>query len=56
MRALESLPHERALDSIRAYNSMRDDLMLYLRPFAESGREVREEDVTAFFASRRARA
>ncbi|KAG9128397.1 hypothetical protein FRC07_013737, partial [Ceratobasidium sp. 392] len=55
MRALESLPHERALDSIRAYNSMRDDLMLYLRPFAESGREVREEDITAFFAERRAR-
>ncbi|QRV93465.1 metaphase-anaphase transition protein (Mlo2) [Ceratobasidium sp. AG-Ba] len=56
MRALQSLPREHALDSIRAYNSMRDDLMLYLRPFAESGREVREEDITAFFASRRARA
>lgn len=56
MRALGSLPRERALDSIRAYNSMRDDLMLYLRPFAESGREVREEDITAFFASRRNRA
>ncbi|KAF8600969.1 hypothetical protein BDV93DRAFT_400053, partial [Ceratobasidium sp. AG-I] len=52
MRALETLPRERALDSIRAYNSMRDDLMLYLRPFAESGREVREEDITAFFAQR----
>ncbi|CAE6443733.1 unnamed protein product [Rhizoctonia solani] len=53
MRALATLPHERALDSIRAYNSMRDDLMLYLRPFADSGREVREEDITAFFQRRR---
>ncbi|KAB5590419.1 Metaphase-anaphase transition protein (Mlo2) [Ceratobasidium theobromae] len=55
MRALSTLPHERALDSIRAYNAMRDDLMLYLRPFAESGREVREEDITAFFEQRRRR-
>ncbi|CAE6416355.1 unnamed protein product [Rhizoctonia solani] len=53
MRALATLPHERALDSIRAYNAMRDDLMLYLRPFADSGREVREEDITAFFQRRR---
>ncbi|CAE6378074.1 unnamed protein product [Rhizoctonia solani] len=53
MRALATLPHERALDSIRAYNAMRDDLMLYLRPFAASGREVREEDITAFFQRRR---
>ncbi|CAE7231227.1 unnamed protein product [Rhizoctonia solani] len=52
MRALATLPHERALDSIRAYNAMRDDLMLYLRPFADSGREVREEDITAFFQRR----
>jgi len=27
--------------------------MQYLRPFAESGREVREEDVNAFFESRK---
>ncbi|CAE6502605.1 unnamed protein product [Rhizoctonia solani] len=53
MRALATLPHEQALDSIRAYNAMRDDLMLYLRPFADSGREVREEDITAFFQRRR---
>ncbi|KAH7323370.1 hypothetical protein B0J17DRAFT_582184 [Rhizoctonia solani] len=53
MRALATLPHEQALDSIRAYNAMRDDLMLYLRPFADSGREVSEEDITAFFQRRR---
>ncbi|KAG8974334.1 hypothetical protein FRC05_007640 [Tulasnella sp. 425] len=49
LRALESLPRDKALDSIRAFNEMRDDLLAYLRPFAQEGKVVSEEDVTAFF-------
>ncbi|KAG8935196.1 hypothetical protein FRC01_007429 [Tulasnella sp. 417] len=49
LRALESLPRDKALDSIRAFNEMRDDLLAYLRPFAQEGKVVSEKDVTAFF-------
>ncbi|KAH7922543.1 hypothetical protein BV22DRAFT_1094441 [Leucogyrophana mollusca] len=49
LRALQHLPRERAIDGIRAFNDMRDDLMAYLRPFAQEGKVVGESDVTAFF-------
>ncbi|KAH7915581.1 hypothetical protein BJ138DRAFT_1141652 [Hygrophoropsis aurantiaca] len=49
LRALQRLPRERAIDGIRAFNDMRDDLMAYLRPFAQEGKVVGEADVTAFF-------
>ncbi|KAG8937753.1 hypothetical protein FRC00_001173, partial [Tulasnella sp. 408] len=49
LRALEALPRDKALDSIRAFNEMRDDLLAYLRPFAQAGKVVSEKDVTAFF-------
>ncbi|KAF8587623.1 hypothetical protein K439DRAFT_1385634 [Ramaria rubella] len=52
MRALMSLPRDRAIDGIRAYNAMRDELMVYLRPFAQEGRVVREEDVREFFETK----
>lgn len=49
MRALERLPRDRAIDGIRAFNDMRDDLLAYLRPFAQEGRIVSEADVRQFF-------
>jgi len=55
MRALGNLPREKALDGIRAYNDMRDDLLSYLRPFAAEGRVVSEVDMKQFFEERKAR-
>ncbi|KAI0055286.1 hypothetical protein BV25DRAFT_1873175 [Artomyces pyxidatus] len=52
LRALERIPRERALDGIRAFNDMRDDLVQFLRPFAQEGKVVAEEDVRAFFDQR----
>ncbi|KII85393.1 hypothetical protein PLICRDRAFT_68097, partial [Plicaturopsis crispa FD-325 SS-3] len=52
MRALQRLPRERALDGIRAFNAMRDDLVKYLRPFATEGKVVDEDAVKTFFESR----
>ncbi|KAF7303812.1 UBR-type domain-containing protein [Mycena indigotica] len=49
MRALERLPRDRAIDGILAFNSMRDKLRSYLRPFAEEGKVVGEADVQGFF-------
>ncbi|KAI5122857.1 hypothetical protein M0805_003150 [Coniferiporia weirii] len=49
MRALQSLPRDRALDGIRAFNEMRDELLHYLRPFAQEGKVVNEADVRRFF-------
>jgi len=49
LRALASLPRDKALDSIRAFNEMRDNLLTYLRPFAQEGKVVSEKDVNAFF-------
>ncbi|KAG8853841.1 hypothetical protein FRB96_007981 [Tulasnella sp. 330] len=54
LRALQNLPREKALDSIRAFNEMRDDLFAYLRPFAQEGKVVSETDVTAFFEALKA--
>jgi hypothetical protein len=31
-----------------------DELMAYLRPFAEDGKAVSEEDINAFFAAKQA--
>ncbi|KIY65358.1 hypothetical protein CYLTODRAFT_456375 [Cylindrobasidium torrendii FP15055 ss-10] len=49
MRALNRLPRERAIDGIHAFNSMRDKLVGYLKPFAQEGKVVGDEDVKAFF-------
>ncbi|EGN94427.1 hypothetical protein SERLA73DRAFT_114653 [Serpula lacrymans var. lacrymans S7.3] len=49
MRALERLPRDRAIDGIRAFNDMRDDLIKYLRPFAQQGKVVNDADVKSFF-------
>lgn len=52
LRALERLPRDRALDGIRAFNDMRDDLVRFLRPFAQEGKVVAEEDIRTFFESK----
>jgi len=52
MRALQRLPRDRAIDGIRAFNDMRDELVQYLRPFAQEGKVVGETDVKAFFDAR----
>ncbi|CAL1710926.1 unnamed protein product [Somion occarium] len=54
MRALQRLPRDKAIDGIRAFNEMRDQLMNHLRPFAQEGREVTEADIKAFFEEKMA--
>ncbi|KAJ3476436.1 hypothetical protein NLI96_g11158 [Meripilus lineatus] len=49
LRALQRLPRDRAIDGIRAFNAMRDELMNHLRPFAQEQKEVTEADIRAFF-------
>ncbi|EEB90498.1 hypothetical protein MPER_11286 [Moniliophthora perniciosa FA553] len=49
MRALARLPRDRAIDGIHAFNAMREDLVQFLRPFAEDGQVVAEADVKNFF-------
>ncbi|KAK2460000.1 hypothetical protein APHAL10511_008006 [Amanita phalloides] len=51
LRALSRVPRDRAIDGIHAFNAMRDELVNYLRPFAQEGRVVSESDVRSFFAS-----
>ncbi|KAL5505041.1 hypothetical protein ACEPAH_7704 [Sanghuangporus vaninii] len=54
LRALQALPRDRAIDGIRAFNEMRDDLLSYLRPFAQEGKIVSESDIRSFFEEKRA--
>ncbi|KAI6004376.1 hypothetical protein F5J12DRAFT_722238 [Pisolithus orientalis] len=49
MRALARIPRDRAIDGIHAFNDMRDELMEYLRPFAQEGKVVEAVDVNHFF-------
>lgn len=49
MAALSKLPREKALQSLRAYEAMRDDLFGHLRQFAASGEAVSKEDIKNFF-------
>ncbi|KAG6837393.1 hypothetical protein H0H93_010011 [Arthromyces matolae] len=51
MRALERMPRDKAIDGIHAFNGMRDNLVKYLRPFAQEGKVVGESDIKQFFDS-----
>lgn len=51
LRALGRVPRDRVLDGIHAFNAMRNDLLQYLRPFAQEGKVVSEADVRSFFDS-----
>ncbi|KAF9508525.1 hypothetical protein BS47DRAFT_1373660 [Hydnum rufescens UP504] len=52
LRALQNLPRDKAIEGIRAFNKMRDDLISYLRPFAREGKVVSETDMKGFFEQR----
>lgn len=49
MRALSQLPRDRAIEGIHAFNSMRDGLITFLKPFAEEGKVVGDGDIEGFF-------
>ncbi|KAJ1018869.1 hypothetical protein NDA16_004672 [Ustilago loliicola] len=49
MAALRSMPREKMINSLHAYSKFRDALWEHLKPFAGTGKMVREEDVRAFF-------
>ncbi|KAK9319564.1 putative zinc finger in N-recognin-domain-containing protein [Lipomyces orientalis] len=48
-RALNSLPHISAMESLYAYNKVKTKLASFLKPFAEQGKIVSEQDVKTFF-------
>ncbi|KAK9464787.1 putative zinc finger in N-recognin-domain-containing protein [Lipomyces arxii] len=48
-RALGSLPHLNAMEGLYAYNKVKTKLASFLKPFADEGRIVSEQDVKAFF-------
>lgn len=50
MAALRSMPREKMINSLHAYSKFRDALWEHLKPFAGTGKVVREEDVRAFFS------
>ncbi|KAF9527218.1 hypothetical protein CPB83DRAFT_856573 [Crepidotus variabilis] len=50
MRALTKLPREKAINGIHAFNAMKDNLVKFLRPFAQDGKIVDESDVKGFFS------
>lgn len=50
-KALRQLPHEQVANGLEVYKKLRDKLNKYLKPFAQQGRVVTKEDVTAFFAN-----
>ncbi|KIP09329.1 hypothetical protein PHLGIDRAFT_29070 [Phlebiopsis gigantea 11061_1 CR5-6] len=54
LRALQRLPREHTINSIHAFNQMRDQLMSHLRPFAEQDKEVTETDIRVFFEAKMA--
>lgn len=49
LAALNKLPRERMMESLQAYNKMRDALFDHLRPFADQGKVVDAESVREFF-------
>ncbi|KAK9365156.1 hypothetical protein V1509DRAFT_642933 [Lipomyces kononenkoae] len=50
-RALNAMPHINAMEGLYAYNKVKTKLASFLRPFAEQGKIVSEQDVKTFFAS-----
>ena len=49
MEALSAMDRVKQVEAIQSYNSMKANLMEYLKKFAQSGKVVREEDVKEFF-------
>ena len=49
MEALSSMDRVKQVEAIQGYNSMKSNLMEYLKKFAENGKVVRQEDIQEFF-------
>ena len=49
MEALSSMDRVKQMEAIQGYNSMKSNLMEYLKKFAENGKVVRQEDIQEFF-------
>ena len=49
MKALSEMDRVKQVEAIQGYNSMKSNLMDYLKSFAEEGKVVKKEDITAFF-------
>lgn len=47
--ALHSLPRDRAIESIQAYDKIRSKLREFFKPFAEQGKVITEDEVKNFF-------
>ncbi|CDR46197.1 CYFA0S22e01156g1_1 [Cyberlindnera fabianii] len=48
-RAINNLPREQAIAGVQAYEDIKHKLKDYLKPFAEGGKIVSEDDITSFF-------
>ena len=49
MKALSELDRTKQIEAVHGYNSMKSNLMEYLKKFAENGKIVRQEDIQEFF-------
>ncbi|KAL3232998.1 hypothetical protein RNJ44_04914 [Nakaseomyces bracarensis] len=47
----ETLHRQTAVEGLSALNSLKDRLSTFLKPFAETGKTVKEEDIVTFFGS-----
>ncbi|XP_059091359.1 putative E3 ubiquitin-protein ligase UBR7 [Tigriopus californicus] len=50
MKALSEMDRVKQVEAIQSYNSMKSNLMDYLKKFAENGKVVRQEDIQEFFS------
>ncbi|CDK29548.1 unnamed protein product [Kuraishia capsulata CBS 1993] len=48
-KALNSLPREQAISGLQAYETIKSKLTTFLRPFAEEGKIVTEQEIRDFF-------
>ena len=49
MKVLSEMDRSKQIEAIHGYNSMKSNLMEYLKKFAENKKVVREEDIQEFF-------
>ncbi|CAH7665819.1 hypothetical protein BY996DRAFT_4573358 [Phakopsora pachyrhizi] len=49
IEAFKNLPHQQMLEGIYAYNCLRDEMMNFLKPFADSQTLVTEDEIKSFF-------
>ena len=49
MEELSKMDRVKQVEAIHGYNSMKSNLMEYLKKFAENGKVVRQEDIQEFF-------